>query len=479
MTGRSLFKLAPRCFVTLAPAVVSVAGFSQTASAVVYNADTTINSVTALGESFQVVNDATLTVTTGGQLDAFPGSSAIGESGGSGTLIVEGTGVVNTNDANLNVGDYIGSGVLTVRGDAIVNVGDALILSAREASTVNLSGNGQINVGSGPTPASGLFRVGWPVDLGTRNRNALINQAGGRFDAAAASVEFNTDFLDSFAWNFSAGTILLQGDWTAGGDDLLGQPWFNAQTEITVDFDGTVTTFTGLEGNSSILTLTVNKTSGATSIRMPTNAEFDRSIQFYEIKSAGNLLTTQTWNSFANQNIDAIDGPDPGTIVGDSPEENWTEGSGSGTGILTEAFLINSTNFDPLDAPISIGSIYTGGDLGAEDLVFTYGLTDETLVFGRVSYITGGLAGDFNVDGNVDGLDFLEWQSGFGTLYVADDLANWEEEYGTTASSAAASAVPEPSTLALVVLLCLLTRCRALRICSRSFLIGRPNTKLS
>jgi hypothetical protein len=38
---------------------------------------------------------------------------------------------------------------------------------------------------------------------------------------------------------------------------------------------------------------------------------------------------------------------------------------------------------------------------------------------------------DFDENGVVDGLDFLAWQLGFGTTYDANDLANWEAEYGT------------------------------------------------
>jgi hypothetical protein len=68
-------------------------------------------------------------------------------------------------------------------------------------------------------------------------------------------------------------------------------------------------------------------------------------------------------------------------------------------------------------------------------------------------------AGDFDLDGDVDGVDFLAWQRGFGitgTATVAQgdadgnhavngaDLAIWRQNFGSGASVAAASAVPEP-----------------------------------
>ena len=77
-----------------------------------------------------------------------------------------------------------------------------------------------------------------------------------------------------------------------------------------------------------------------------------------------------------------------------------------------------------------------------------------------------GPAGDYNADGVADGADFLLWQRTLGTAATpagsgadgngngnvdADDLAVWRDHFGETAPSPIA-AVPEPSTLALLVL---------------------------
>lgn len=60
-------------------------------------------------------------------------------------------------------------------------------------------------------------------------------------------------------------------------------------------------------------------------------------------------------------------------------------------------------------------------------------------------------SGDFNADGDVDGLDFLVWQRDLGTPAT---LTQWQTNYGTTASTLATSAsVPEPTGLMLTVLL--------------------------
>ena len=75
---------------------------------------------------------------------------------------------------------------------------------------------------------------------------------------------------------------------------------------------------------------------------------------------------------------------------------------------------------------------------------------------------------DFDGDGDIDGTDFLVWQQGSGTtgtpgtlLGQGDangdgtvdglDLGVWETQYGTTAIVSASAAVPEPSSLMLLL----------------------------
>jgi len=70
---------------------------------------------------------------------------------------------------------------------------------------------------------------------------------------------------------------------------------------------------------------------------------------------------------------------------------------------------------------------------------------------------------DFDEDEDVDGADFLSWQRGFGALGIANitdgdangdmnvddlDLEIWQNQFGITSS--AASAVPEPTSLAMI-----------------------------
>ena len=59
--------------------------------------------------------------------------------------------------------------------------------------------------------------------------------------------------------------------------------------------------------------------------------------------------------------------------------------------------------------------------------------------------------GDVDEDGDVDGLDFLEIQRGFGTLYDDFHLSTWEAFYGTSVA-ASATTVPEPTTCTLALI---------------------------
>jgi hypothetical protein len=102
--------------------------------------------------------------------------------------------------------------------------------------------------------------------------------------------------------------------------------------------------------------------------------------------------------------------------------------------------------------------------LGGTTATVNYDLANGDVFLNN--FQSAAIAGDFDLDGDVDGADFLAWQRGFGitgTATVAQgdadgnhsvdgaDLAIWRQNFGSGASVAAASAVPEPSAALLAI----------------------------
>lgn len=148
-----------------------------------------------------------------------------------------------------------------------------------------------------------------------------------------------------------------------------------------------------------------------------------------------------------------------------------------------------------------VGGLYRGdtdqdGDVDAADIDFLYdnlGSTesrfDVALNFGAASLVdinalvqgdTGNQSsdlfftdfGDADLDDDIDGLDFLAWQIGYGTdggwargdfngddIVNSADLAIWNSKYGFVAPLLAVTSVPEPTSLALAALV---LACRAI-----------------
>ena len=87
---------------------------------------------------------------------------------------------------------------------------------------------------------------------------------------------------------------------------------------------------------------------------------------------------------------------------------------------------------------------------GAATQLYQLAIGVEALV------VAPGLDGDFDLDGDVDGADFLIWQQGVGNSFDADDLALWQGNYGTVVGDVANAGgssltIPEPTAWRLAV----------------------------
>ena len=107
---------------------------------------------------------------------------------------------------------------------------------------------------------------------------------------------------------------------------------------------------------------------------------------------------------------------------------------------------------------INVGGSLTGAFSGLSQaaLVGNFGGTNLFINYaggdGNDVWLAATLAGDFDLDFDVDGVDFLKWQRSESPNPLSQsDLQHWEMNYGSIVSSLAA-AVPEPNSLLIAVM---------------------------
>jgi hypothetical protein len=210
-------------------------------------------------------------------------------------------------------------------------------------------------------------------------------------------------------------------------------------------------TFSGPDSLESLLSLSVNTNSGA--VTLTNNATTALVADFYRVTSEENALSVAGWNSLDDQNYDAVDGPDGGSVAGDSPTEGWDQGGGADAGQLLEYFLGETGSTIGPGEMLSLGNAYNPAVGGASsDLQFSLGLLNGFEINASVTYVSGpGIPGDYNNNGVVDTADYVVWRKSIGTQ---DGYNLWRTNYGRTSGSGSlvAGSVPEPSLLALVAI---------------------------
>jgi hypothetical protein len=127
----------------------------------------------------------------------------------------------------------------------------------------------------------------------------------------------------------------------------------------------------------------------------------------------------------------------------------FTRGDIDGSGAVNyqDILALKNAIADP-----TLGGTVTAA-LGAEwyDLTGDMALTAADLTE-LVEGILGTALGDFDLDGDVDGRDFLIWQRGGGLN--ASDLADWKLHYGFSNMSLSAQvSLPEPTTVAMIAMM--------------------------
>ena len=182
---------------------------------------------------------------------------------------------------------------------------------------------------------------------------------------------------------------------------------------------------------------------------------------------------------------------EPGaTYVGVGYEIEYLGRWGNSTGHTPDDWHASNLTANPLTGSTGEPDFRQSGGLHDEDEPDTRVETNQGVAYGTPLTNTLGAPnlfyedGDFDLDGDVDGVDFLVWQRnlgfgggiGFNTGDTALrthgdtngdwvvnglDLVDWETNYGTTSSLAAINTVPEPSSAILSLLTCTLLATRS------------------
>lgn len=182
------------------------------------------------------------------------------------------------------------------------------------------------------------------------------------------------------------------------------------------------------------------------------NSGIDFEIDLYRVRSPGDSLSPNTWNSLDVLGFDS----DAWSILATETDK------------VSEGAFGDSTIFVDGLSPVNLGDLYNE-NVNAKDLIFEYhiaGTAPQLLYEGDVSYVMAAADADFDDDGDVDGVDFLIWQSAFGKFpgnasnsdgdanndgfVTTADLDIWENDYGSESLQAAVATVPEPGTICLV-----------------------------
>lgn len=212
--------------------------------------------------------------------------------------------------------------------------------------------------------------------------------------------------------------------------------------------------FRFLEGPDQFV-LEVNTVTGDLAIKNTGALAQGLDIDAYEIASQGGSLSSPGFSG-----LSGLAGFP--TASSDNLGDGWELGLGSGSNLLTEAYLLGDSSV-AIDADLSLGAGYNAS-VDARDLTFSYSLENGTKIFGAVEYFVPlGITGDYNSDGTVDAADYTLYRDNLGSdsSLLANNLipgnvgpahySQWSDRFGETIGSTVSVSVPEPTTASLAL----------------------------
>ena len=414
--------------------------------------------------------NGTLTVEAGGQVSSAGGSLGARSTGSTGTATVTGAGSQWNSSSSLIVGSG-GSGTLTVEAGGVVSNFYEGYLGYNWGST------GAATV----TGAGSQWNNSSELHVGIKGSGTLTVEAGGQVSSAGGYLGYN--------WG-STGAATVTG---------AGSQWNNAYSlsvgisgsgTLTVEAGGVVSNFyegylgynwgstgaatvtgAGSQWNNSYLYVgregsgTLNITDGGlVSVDGNLTIDDDRNGDSFIYMATGGMLalaSDEYGDDSLGDFLDLINGTDAinywdiglsdwtnitsATYGDDYTLEYLTTGDLAGYTVLTVLTPEPGADFD-IDGDID-GADFLAWQRGESPMP----LSDFDLNAWKESFHA--LSGDYDADGDTDGADFLAWQRGESPNPLsAEDLALWQGHFGSGTGAPSTTTVPEPTTLVLAVL---------------------------
>jgi hypothetical protein len=367
------------------------------------------------------------------------------------------TALLEINSANsaLTQSDYYGSLGLALRtgiyagsngnGSATINISQVVSGGTLTTGTAGLTINktGTVNVGS--STSTGTLNANGDVTI---NGGALHVDAGSFFNLASGQIlminggtaQFKSYTPNASQLTFIAGSLSYVGNCLIGTSGLLG-------TNVTLDSTRQLT----LTGTTTIDPSRTLLLSGGA---LHTGSLLNNGT--LSLNSGTFNTGTATLASGSTLSI-AIGGPTRFTLYGALVASGAVSLNGSLVVTLNNFTPALGSSFDILDGNLS--GAFTHLQLPGLSAGLGWN-TSSLYTTGVLSVVTAaGIPGDYNGNGVVDAADYVVWRKGLATTYVQADYNVWRAHFGQPPGSGAGtittSAVPEPTTLVMVILVVL------------------------
>lgn len=334
--------------------------------------------------------------------------------GTTGVATVTGAGSTWIHSGQLRVGEG-GSGAVTIADGGTVSNTDGIVgFFSTSNGTVTVTGAGSI------WSVSELLSVGGDAVFANGNGGTgTVNiESGAAVDVAQDIVLFPDGLVRLNGGTLSAAKVTFDGG---------GQFAFLAGTLHVDEFDGDLTVPT--EGR-----LAPGRSAGSTTVL----GDYTQEI--------GSTLEIEIGGTTAESEYDLVNVMGTALLVGDLDLT-----------LINDFVPSDSDVFVIFDATTDLLGFFSNAGNG-QRIGTTDGLGSFVVHYGPISTFAPtrivltdfepGIPGDFDADGDVDGLDFLKWQRGESPNPLSQaDVNAWQANYGSgNPSTAGTNAVPEPNS---------------------------------